>query len=375
MNRAPYRLELASRVPAGPDRFVFRSADGVCSKQSFRTAELQLLEVLWNVELGDLACIEANYGVVGTVLAPQARSVHMTESSARAARLCERNVEENDVDASVSLRAGLGTEEHRYDTIAYAPKPYTPVELGKHRIVAGLQTLNPNGRLYLAASRQTGVSRYETCLRSHAENVEIVDSAEGNRVLTASRPETVDEPSFVSPRRVDERVDGVDLSLVTFPGVFSASGVDDGTRRLLESTTVADGERVLDLCCGYGTVGAYVGRTADCELWLSDDDFVSARCAERSLDASNVDGQVVVADCLDGVDEHRFDRILCNPPTHAGEYVLAELFDGAHRVLQSDGRLEIVHHRSLDLSIHLDRFDGIERLQVGHVYQVLRATP
>ena len=91
MRHAPYRLSLESNVPEGPGTYRFETADGVASKRSFRTAELLLLEGLWEVDLGRLLCVEANYGVVGTVLSVRADAVHTTESSARAARLCERN--------------------------------------------------------------------------------------------------------------------------------------------------------------------------------------------------------------------------------------------------------------------------------------------
>jgi 16S rRNA (guanine1207-N2)-methyltransferase len=165
----------------------------------------------------------------------------------------------------------------------------------------------------------------------------------------------------------------VDLSLRAVPGLFSASGLDDGTRLLLESVVLGDGERVLDLCCGYGAVGAYAGRVADGEVWLSDDDRVATRCAECSLRASGVDGTVLTADCLEGVADRTFDAVLCNPPTHAGEGVLAELLSGAYDVLAPGGRLNVVHHRALDLGEHLVRYGDAETLETGVDHVVLSA--
>lgn len=86
VNRAPYELALESRVPDGPSIYEFDTADGVCAKHSFRGAELTLIEGLWDEPLGDLCCLEANYGAV--VLAARAASVEMVESSARARELC-----------------------------------------------------------------------------------------------------------------------------------------------------------------------------------------------------------------------------------------------------------------------------------------------
>jgi 16S rRNA (guanine1207-N2)-methyltransferase len=167
-------------------------------------------------------------------------------------------------------------------------------------------------------------------------------------------------------------VDGVDLSLRTVPGVFSASSLDDGTRLLMETARIEDGERVLDLCCGYGAVGTYAGQVADCEVWLSDDDRVATRCAECSLQASDVEASVVTADCLDGVATQTFDSVLCNPPTHAGGGVLSELFASVTDVLASDGRLILVHHRELDLHDYFAQFSTVETLRTGPEHVVLR---
>jgi 16S rRNA (guanine1207-N2)-methyltransferase len=373
MRRTPYEVALESRVPDARPVYRFDTADGVCSKRSFRPAELLLVESLWEAEVGRLLCPGANYGVVGTVLADRAASVRMVETSARARRLCVRNAARNDVHVSTALAADLTSLEGSFDTVAYAPKPYTPLSVGAQFVVDSLSMLAPKGTLYLAASEQAGLARYEERLRETAATVERGASREGCTLLAATRPESFEPPTYVLPRTIRPEIDGEPLPLVTVPGLFSASGLDDGTRLLLETTTVEDGERVLDLCCGYGAVGTYAGRVADCEVWLSDDDRIATSCAECSRRAAGVDGTVVTADCLEGVADRTFDRVLCNPPTHAGADVLAELFDGAHGVLAAAGRLEVVHHRALDLRRYLSRFDAVERVRTGTDHMVVRA--
>ncbi|MFC4358888.1 methyltransferase [Halobium salinum] len=378
MNRTPYSLALESRVSAGPATYRFHTADGVVSKESFRRPELLLLEHLWGTDLGDLLVVEANYGVVGTVLATAAESVHATESSARAATLCDRNANENDADASVSVVADLETLDGRFDTVAYAPKPFTPVAVGKQRAVDALSALRPDGRLYLASAEEEGLGRYESALRTTGASVREVAEDGRFRLSEATHTESslgTDTPSFVTQRTLTPTVDGVDLSFVAAPGTFSASALDEGTRLLASAARVDDGDRVLDLCCGYGALGAYAGRVADCELWLSDDSRVATRCAERSLRASGVDGTVVTADCVEGVAGRTFDTVLCNPPTHAGAGVLSELLGDVRGLLAPEGRLFLVHHRDLDLGVHLSRFRRVERVREGEDHVVLRAIP
>jgi 16S rRNA (guanine1207-N2)-methyltransferase len=373
MTRAADELTLESRVPGARSHYRFATADGVHSKGSFRRAELLLLDALWGDDLGRLLVPAANYGVVGVVLADSADAVRMVESSARAAGLCEHNAARNDADASVSLRADVALDG-RFDTVAYAPKPYTPLAVGKQHVADALSVLRPGGRLYLAASKRAGRSQYEDYLGELVGAVETVAEHDGCRVLEVTHPGAVDPPTYVTPRTLHPSVAGVELSLVTVPGTFSASRLDDGTRLLLEAATVVDGERVLDLCCGYGAIGAYAGRIADCELWLSDDDRVATCCAERSLRASGVDGTVVTADCADAVADRQFDRVLCNPPTHAGDGVLSALFAGANRVLAPGGEVALVHHRALDLRAHLASFGSVERRRTGAEHVVLSAT-
>lgn len=348
----------------------FRTADGVCSKDAFRPAELALLETLHDKPLGDFLYPEANYGVVGTALADAADAVRMTESSARAARLCERNAAANGADASVSLLADLSELDSRFDTAAYAPKPYTPLAVGKERLVRALERLRPDGHLYVAGRERTGIGRYADALREVAP----VERLGGEcPVFRVSRPTGFEPPTYVTPSHIEATVDGVTFPLVTVPGLFSADRLDDGTRLLLETAEIGDGERVLDLPCGYGPIGAYAARVADCDVWLSDDDRVATRCAECTLDAAGVEGTVVTADCADGVPNGAFDAVLCNPPTHAGEGVLRDLFAGARDALAPGGRLVLVHHRSLDLSVHLRGFANVRERRTGAEHVVHEA--
>ncbi|WP_256298203.1 methyltransferase [Haloarchaeobius salinus] len=364
-------LALGSRVDGGPPRYEFHTADGLCSPDAFRTPALALLEACWGDDLGHLLVPQANYGVVGCVLAGSADAVTMTETSARAAACCERNAATNGVDATVSTTAHPADRDGEFDTVAYAPKPYTPVAVGKQRAANALASLAPGGTLYVGGRTETGLARYEDCLADLAGSVETVHDGDA-RVVAATRPETVDPPVFVEPREFSATVDGVDLPLVSVPGTFSAGHLDHGTRLLLETATVADDDRVLDLCCGYGPVGAYAGSVAGSDLWLTDDDAVAAACAERTLAANGVDGTVVTADAVSGVGNRRFDRVLSNPPTHAGEGVLTDLFSGIARVLAPGGSATVVHHRGLDLSRQFERFRSVETRATGTEHVVVR---
>lgn len=379
-------LSLAARVDAPRETYDFGTASGVCSPDEFRDAELALVEELWALEVGRLLVVEANYGVPGVLLAGRSRGVVMTESSARAASLCEANAERNgdrgdvvveNVADSREVTAAAGTQQRiaGFDTATFAPKPYTPLAVAKERLVAALECLEPGGRLFVAARERTGLSRFADTLDALTGSVERVGEYGDCEVLAARRPTDLDPPSFVEPAEFSATADGVALSLVAVPGVFSATGLDHGTRFLLETAAVQDGDHVLDLCCGYGAAGVWAATAADCAVTLTDDDRVATRCAECSLAASGVDGEVVTADGTMGITGKQFDTVLCNPPTHAGNDVLRALFDGARQVLSRDGTMWVVHHRDLDLRPQLAGFSRVTCVATGEEHVVLEGVP
>ncbi|MFB6141466.1 MAG: methyltransferase [Halosimplex sp.] len=400
-------LVLGSRTDSDRDRFRFHTADGVPATDGFCPGELLALEHLWDRDLGRLRVVDPRYGVVGVVLAEVADGVEFAATSARSAGLCRRNLAANEADATVDIATGLPSVDGASDldsdgtpaatretaattapdrgrtdggprtephTAVYVPRAYDPIELGRRRILGALAALAPGGSLFVAARPETGLRRYEDSLAETAETTEAVGTRDDWALLRAERPPTVETPADPPFDRLRARVDGVDLPMVTAPGLFAPTGLDDGTRLLAETIEIADGYQVLDLCCGYGPLGAYAGSVADCDLWCSDGDALATACARRTLEANDVDGRVVTADCVAGVADRTFDTVLCNPPTHAGDGVLADLFDGVRTVLARDGRFRFVHHRSLDLSAHAKRFDRVETVATGpeHVVRLAR---
>ncbi|KPN31539.1 putative S-adenosylmethionine-dependent methyltransferase [Halolamina pelagica] len=369
------QLELGAHVPEGPDTYRFHTADGVASVEAFRAAELLLLRAIHGTAPGDHLSVQSNYGVVGVVLAASAASVRMTEASARRARLCRRNAAVNGAAARTTVVADLRRIDGGYDTASYAPESHTPIEVGKQRIADSLTALRPDGRLFVAATDGAGRSRYERCLTELTGDCRTVTTADGCSVLVAQRPASFEPPRYVTPTRFEVGVDGAAVPLVTVPGMFAAGRLDDGTRLLAANATVEDGDRVLDLCCGAGPLGIHAGTVADCSVTLTDDSRVATRAAACSLRAAGIDGRVVTADGVNGVSGERFDRVLCNPPTHAGDGVLASLLDGARRVLRAGGVLLAVHHRDLDFRPHLRGYGSVTVRDTGDEHVVVAARP
>ncbi|WP_247729271.1 methyltransferase [Halovivax limisalsi] len=369
-------LQLESRVEGTPDVYRFRTADGVVSPDDFRPSELALAEACWDRVDGHLCCLQANYGVAATLLAPQVEAVTMIETSARAARLCRANARENAVDATVAVTLDPASVLERYEAVVYAPKPYTPNDVGAQLVTAGLDALGPGGEFFLAATKRSGRSRYRAVLESYCDDVERIETIGDVSVLRAVRPPSFEPSCHVDTTVLTPTIRGVDLELVTLPGTFAASALDHGTRLLLETVgpeLPANG-RILDLCCGYGPIGAYAAAATESDVRFTDDSRLATWCAEQTLERSDVTGTVRTADCLRGVADREFDAVLSNPPTHAGDGVVSSLFAGAADVLTPDGECWFVHHRHLDLSEHARAFDTVDRCTTGSEHVVYRAT-
>lgn len=365
MQTPPYELKLRADVDRGRDVYAFDSADGVVSKDEFRQSELLLLGSVEPDVDADVLDVDANYGVVGTILAdlaPEGQTL-MTESSARATRLSKRNADRNGAgNAAVALTASVADVAGDYDVAAYAPKPYDPSDVVKQKISDGMERLRDGGEFYLAANRNEGAKRYERAMTELAGNAERVEKVGECRAFRSVVDDAFEPTQFVRERSFDASVGGVSCGFETRPGLFSATGLDEGTRLLLEELAVEESDRLLDLACGYGPVGVFAAKRTGCDAWFTDDSVVATEYAGRNAADNGVSARdVVTADCLDGVRDRTFDVVAANPPTHAGEGVVSELFRGARDVLADGGRLFAVYNRVMGLDDDLATvFDSVD---------------
>ncbi|MCE9604111.1 MAG: methyltransferase [Planctomycetia bacterium] len=135
------------------------------------------------------------------------------------------------------------------------------------------------------------------------------------------------------------------LSAATRPGVFSHRRVDPGARRLMEAMTVAAGDRVLDIGCGWGTVGLAAACRADGITVEAIDSNARAVACTRANAKRNHVVERFEARLEPAGKVHQpgtFDLALGNPPYYA-DFRIAELFvSSAFDALQPGGRLLMV---------------------------------
>lgn len=375
------KLQLQNRTNYGPDTYVFETRDGLLSKGEIRGAERTLIESIEPSHDEDILNIDANYGVVGIVLAGAASGGQtvMTESSARAVDCCRTNVVRNGGDnVVVELTADVGDGRDGFDVVAHAPKPYEPTEVVKEKIARGLSRLAPSGTYYLAGSKQTGVKRYADTLSTLAGESERVSILDDFHLYRTERPTDYVSESYVEDREFRATVGDYTCRFLSRPGLFSATSLDDGTAALLQHATVQDGDRVLDCCCGYGAIGAFIGARSDCSLWATDDDSVATSYARLNFERNGVSAEDVrTGDCLDAVSDLTFDTILSNPPTHAGTGITQKLFTGIHNVIAENGVFYLVANQIMNYNDCLSKefeFESEVAAETGN-FDVICARP
>jgi 16S rRNA (guanine1207-N2)-methyltransferase len=270
------------------------------------------------------------------------------------------------------------------------------IELPPERVTAqqllydAAMLLRTGGTLLLAGETASGIKPAVAFAEALFGAVQVVAQGGGGRVASAVRAAEVQLTAgegalhpYEAPdafRLVQDEVAGVPLTIATRPGVFSWDHVDVATRLLAETATVRDGARVLDLGCGAGVLAACLATKTPSSVWtLVDADSEAVRCAARTMQATwHGAWEVLASDVERAVTGRTFDLVVCNPPFHHGRHtdlVLPRRFlAGAHAVLRSGGRLQLVANRTLPYEAELERLFGDRRVLAERAgFKVLEA--
>jgi 16S rRNA (guanine1207-N2)-methyltransferase len=150
------------------------------------------------------------------------------------------------------------------------------------------------------------------------------------------------------PGRVELALPDFQAQLTVDRGVFSAGGLDPGTRELLRAAPPppATGD-LLDLGCGYGPIAcALAHRAPRATVWAVDVNARALALTAHNAAALGLSGvRPVAPDAVPaGI---RFAAIWSNPPVRVGKAALHELLRVWLPRLGPDGAAWLVVHRHL----------------------------
>lgn len=166
---------------------------------------------------------------------------------------------------------------------------------------------------------------------------------------------------------------GVNLSISQYPGVFSAKGLDIGTKTLLDylnpnlNNLIKNNQNILDVCSGSGVIGLYLkAKNNSLNLTFADIYANALESVKINSQNNNLDARVIPSDMLDSTD--KYDLIIANPPFHAGVNVVLEatlkLFRTAKDHLNNNGQLIIVANSFLPYTDYLKQY--FETVNIVH---------
>jgi 16S rRNA (guanine1207-N2)-methyltransferase len=212
-------------------------------------------------------------------------------------------------------------------------------------------------------------------LRRSFTTVDVSHARQKSRVLAARGPHDGHDPQARSARH-DAPGLPAPITVCAYGGAFAGTGIDIGTRFLLDQLAAADayeldGGRgdVIDLACGTGVIATWLTlRYPSLSVVASDRSAAAVASARATVAANGVSERVeVVRDLgLETRAEASARLIALNPPFHAGTAVpmsgVADpLFAEAGRVLATGGELWAVWNSSLQYRPALERLVGPTR--------------
>lgn len=145
-------------------------------------------------------------------------------------------------------------------------------------------------------------------------------------------------------RPVIYRINGRDVRIATYPGVFSYGKVDKATDFLLRSISFNPKDKVLDLGCGSGVIGVVAATSCpQGEVECVDIDPRAVALTSRNIASSKLKNiRVYGSQNYDSVSASDFTKIIINLPAQVAKPVQQEMMQQALDHLRVRGEIYIV---------------------------------
>lgn len=171
-----------------------------------------------------------------------------------------------------------------------------------------------------------------------------------------------------------DSINGISLHLYTENSLFSPNHIDKGTLAMLMIVDFRQGQKMLDLGCGYGVVGIYAAHFAGAEhVTMVDVDPIAVDFAKRNAIYNGLqDIFIFQSDGFSHITERDFDLILSNPPYHADFSVPKKFIEEGFRHLKVGGSMVMVTKRYEWYKNKLQSvFGGVKVIEEGGYYIVI----
>jgi 16S rRNA (guanine1207-N2)-methyltransferase len=189
-----------------------------------------------------------------------------------------------------------------------------------------------------------------------------------------------DETLKSEKRSLNFAYKSVNLTLLTDVGVFSKNEIDEGSIGLLNVVTSLDLKgKILDVGCGYGTLGLTIAKLFPLvEVTMFDINERAVDLTKQNISTNNINNaQVFVASTYQALTKDDYTTIVINPPIRAGKQVYYPLLSEAFDYLTDGGTLYFVIRRSHGaLSAQRfvkEKFTNCELVKKHHGFYIYKA--
>ena len=193
-----------------------------------------------------------------------------------------------------------------------------------------------------------------------------------------------DDPNLASNyKMISFEVNGLTMNLLTDNGVFSKNRVDEGSLAFLKVILPLNlGNNILDLGCGYGTIGLTLAiAKKEARVTLADINARALNMCKKNAEALNLGQRVTIlqSDIYEKI-EGPYDSIVVNPPIRAGKSVTYRMYEEAKQYLIDGGSLFIVIRKAqgaVSASQYIESIFGnvklLDRHKGYHIYQAVKS--
>ncbi|MFD1884078.1 class I SAM-dependent methyltransferase [Paenibacillus wenxiniae] len=181
-------------------------------------------------------------------------------------------------------------------------------------------------------------------------------------------------------RKLETELRGRPFTFISDAGVFSKTGIDYGSRVLIEALDIAADARVLDVGCGYGPMGLSAAMLApQGRVTMVDVNERAVELARENAKLNNIHNvDIRVSDLFEAVEGEKFTVVITNPPIRAGKETVHLIFEKAAAHLEPGGSLWIVIQKKQgapSAKAKLEQlFEQVEEVTKDKGYRIFKAT-
>lgn len=180
-------------------------------------------------------------------------------------------------------------------------------------------------------------------------------------------------------REISYYFKGVKISFFADNGVFSKGGVDFGSNLLLKTISLDGMKNILDVGCGYGTIGVTLAKiNSDVNVTMVDVNLRAIDLCKRAIEKNGLTNAIVFeSNVYENVTE-KYEVIVSNPPIRAGKSVVHSIILGAYDHLVEGGSMWCVIQKKQGAESAKkalkELYKSVEVVEKDKGYEIIKAT-